>query len=101
MIDTITFEYKDGSRVSGDVTVYALSTCGHCKRALRFLDDNSIKYRYIFMDLIPSEEKNKIKEYLAKISKLYVTFPFMVVDDTSFLAGFIEDEWRRMLKLEQ
>lgn len=100
MIETITFTFKDGKHNPGDVIVYALSTCGHCKRALNFLDSNSVKYRFVYVDLLPSEVKNKLKEYLVQKSNMYVAFPFLVIDDTNFFTGFIEEEWRRILKLE-
>ncbi|NMB64622.1 MAG: glutaredoxin family protein [Spirochaetes bacterium] len=101
MIENITFTYRDGSHDAGNVTVYALSTCGHCKRALNFLDSNSVKYRFVYVDLLPSEEKNKLKDYLVQKSNMYVAFPFLVIDDNTFFTGFIEEEWRRMLKLEK
>ena len=37
------FESVDGKVDAGELTVYALSTCGFCKRALAFLRDNSIR----------------------------------------------------------
>ncbi|HOE20846.1 MAG: glutaredoxin family protein [Spirochaetes bacterium] len=100
MIENINFTYKDGLLSPGDITVYALSTCGHCKRALKFLDDNSVKYKFVYVDLLSSEEKNNIKDYLAKKSNMYVAFPFLVIDDSTFFTGFIEEEWRRLLKME-
>ncbi len=100
MIENITFTYKEGSHNAGNVTVYALSTCGHCKRALNFLDSYLVKYRFVFVDLLPAEVKNKLKEYLVQKSNMYVAFPFLVIDDTTFFTGFIEEEWKRMLKLE-
>jgi hypothetical protein len=50
MIENIKFTFKDGKHNPGDVVVYALSTCGHCKRALNFLDSNSVKYRFVYVE---------------------------------------------------
>lgn len=42
------------------ILVYALSTCGWCKRAKQFLKDNDVDYEYIDVDLCNLEDKQKI-----------------------------------------
>ncbi len=100
MIEKLEFTKIDGSHKPGDITVYALSTCGHCRRALNFLDENNVEYRYVYVDLLPVEEKNGVKDDLkSKFPDSRVAFPFLVMDDTRQLTGFKEDEWKSTLSL--
>jgi glutaredoxin len=77
--------------------VYALSTCGFCKRALQFLKEQDIEHRYVYVDRMPYEDKQEIKAKLAGDSGKRVAFPFLVVDGDTYLVGFVEDEWRSTL----
>ena len=41
-----------GGRDAGDVKLYALSTCIHCKKTKEFLTDSGISFDYLFVDLL-------------------------------------------------
>ncbi len=99
MIDTLTYTSVPGPRGEREVTVYALSTCGFCKRALAFLEAKGIAYRYVYMDQIPLEHKNEAKRELKERFKVDIAFPFAVVDGSEHLVGFIEADWVRSLGL--
>jgi len=43
--------HVDGEDV-GSVTLYALSTCGHCKRTRQYLNSLGVAYDYIEVDLL-------------------------------------------------
>ena len=90
---------RQGSRRSHDIVVYALSTCGFCKRALAFLEDQDFAYRYIYVDQLPIETKNEIKKILKERFNENVAFPFAVINDTEHLVGFIQPDWVRTLGL--
>ncbi|MCX7026991.1 MAG: glutaredoxin family protein [Spirochaetes bacterium] len=89
----LNFTGKEGARKDHDIVVYALSTCGHCRRALEFLKERDLAYRYIYVDLLPFETKNAIKTELKDRFRENVAFPFAVIDNTSHLVGFIEPDW--------
>jgi len=96
------FDYLEYSAVAGndarhDVEIYALSTCGFCKRALAFLNEHGIAYRYVYVDLVPMETKNRAKDALKAKFNEHVSFPFAVIDGTATLIGFIEPDWRKTL----
>jgi len=93
MLDTLTYTEVDGPRKDRQITVYALSTCGFCKRAISFLNDKGFSYRYIYMDQIPLETKNQAKKALKERFKDDVAFPFAVIDEDKHLVGFIEPDW--------
>ncbi len=44
------------------VLMYALSTCGWCKQAKRFLRDQSVEFEYIDVDLCGHEDRDESEE---------------------------------------
>ena len=44
-LNELPFIVKEGTRKDHDITVYALSTCGFCKKAMAFLEDKGFAYR--------------------------------------------------------
>jgi glutaredoxin len=96
-LDKLEYIVRPGVRNDHDIVVYALSTCGFCRRALAFLDERGFRYRFIYVDLIPIETKNEIKATLKARFDVNVAFPFAVVDGKQHLIGFIEPDWVRTL----
>jgi glutaredoxin len=97
MLEYINYTAVPGAVSARDVEVYALSTCGFCKRALAFLKDQGIAYRYVHIDLMPFETKERVKKDLADRFHEHISFPYAVVDGRVTLIGFIEADWRRKL----
>jgi glutaredoxin-like protein NrdH len=97
MLETLAYVTVDGSRADHEVTVFALSTCGFCKRALAFLNENGQAYRYVYLDQLPLETKTEVKRILKERYNADVAFPFATIDSSSCLVGFIEPDWRRVL----
>jgi len=77
----------------GHVFLFALSTCVWCKRTKRLLNDLSIEYYYIDVDLLEGDEKSSVEGELARWNPRR-SFPTIVIDDTRALIGFDEDEIR-------
>jgi glutaredoxin len=100
MLDTLAYTSVPGSKADHEITVYALSTCGFCKRALAFLKARDIAHRYIHMDLVPLETKNETKKILKERFKDDIAFPFAIIDGDKHLVGFIEPDWIKTLGLE-
>jgi len=100
MLETLEYTVVDGPRTSPELTVYALSTCGFCKRAIAFLDRNGFRYRYLYVDRIPLETKNEIKRELKEAFKVDIAFPFVVAGEKEYLVGFIEIDWKKTLGVE-
>jgi glutaredoxin len=99
MLETLTYTKVDGNRNDHRITVYALSTCGFCKRAIAFLNEKGFSYRYIYMDQIPLETKTQAKKELKEQFKDDIAFPFAVIDEGKHLVGFIEPDWVKTLGL--
>jgi glutaredoxin-like protein NrdH len=98
MIDSLSYTKVAGKGRDRGITVYALSTCGFCKKAMAFLDDKGLPYRYVYVDHIPLDSKNELKKELKERFREDVAFPFAVIDGDKHLVGFIEADWRRTLE---
>lgn len=80
------------------VMMYALSTCGWCKKAKAFLDDHDVQYDYVYVDLLRGVEKDQVLETVRQWNPK-ATFPTIVIDDQQVIAGFKEDQLREALGL--
>jgi len=80
------------------VKLYALSTCGWCKKARQFLDAHNINYEYVYVDLLAGEERDRI---MAEVDRWNPrrSFPTVVVDDSTVVVGFNESRLREVLEL--
>ena len=78
--------------------LYALSTCGWCKKTKNFLDENNVEYEYVYVDLLDKEEKDRVLEEVKKWNPRS-SFPTVVVNDSESVAGFKQDRLREVLGL--
>ena len=79
------------------VKLYALSTCGWCKKTKRFLESNNIEYECCDVDLLEGDDQEKAREELARYNPRR-SFPTCIVDD-NVVVGFDEDRLREVLGL--
>ncbi|HUT82911.1 MAG TPA: glutaredoxin family protein [Candidatus Bathyarchaeia archaeon] len=95
MLEKLKFTKEQGEKNPCDIEVYALSTCGFCKRALEFLRTNKITFRYIYVDLQESDLRMKIKKELTDRFDERLGFPFAVINGgEKILVGFTEEKWK-------
>ena len=78
------------------VKLYALSTCGWCKKTKELLDTNGVEYDLVYVDLLDGDEKETI---LAEVCKWNprASFPTVVVNESESVAGFKEERLRELL----
>ena len=80
------------------VLLYAISTCGWCKRAKNFLNENSVQYEYLDIDTCNSEDKNKsMNDILNRGGRL--AYPTIIVDNKLLLTGPTPEKLREVLEL--
>jgi len=80
------------------VLMYAISTCGWCKRTKNFLRDNNIEYEYVDIDLCSREDREEIrKDILSRGGRL--SYPTIIIDEKSLITGFQEDKIREVLEI--
>ena len=89
-------EVVEGENEGHDLILFALSTCGWCRKARTFLNDNKIKYRYVYVDLLEGDAQKEVFEEV-KTRNPRKTFPTLVVDSDEVIAGFNEDRYKETL----
>jgi len=82
---------KVPGRDKGDIKVFALSTCGWCRKTKAFLSDNDIGYSYIDVDLLTGEEMERVREEQLKYNPAG-SFPTIVVDSDYCIVGYDEEK---------
>jgi len=87
-----------GSNNKHKVFMYAISTCGWCKRAKTFLKDNDVEYDYVDVDLCSGEDREKIRQdILSRGGRL--AYPTIIIDDGFLMTGPKEDKLREALEI--
>ncbi len=97
MIESLHYISVAGQKTQPEITVYALSTCGFCKRSLSFLEANGFAYRYVYVDNVSLDVKTEVKRELKEKYKADIAFPFATIGTDGYLVGFIEVDWRKTL----
>ncbi|HTX61493.1 MAG TPA: glutaredoxin family protein [Methanobacterium sp.] len=88
-------EHVDGND-KGEVKLFALSTCGWCKKTRSLLEELNVEYNYIYVDLLDGEERNEIVEEVKKYNS-QLSFPTLVINGEKTIVGFNEDGIREAL----
>lgn len=83
-------------RDAGKIKLYALSTCGWCKKTKELLDNLGVAYEYEYVDLLQGEEQDKVIQEVTTWNPAR-NFPTMVINDERCIVGFVENEIREAL----
>ena len=78
------------------IKMYGLSTCPHCKNALKFLKAAGVEYEVIWLDELPEVEKRKSLEYMNNITGSY-SVPFLIKGD-NWVLGDNREKLEELLK---
>jgi len=82
----------------GKIMLYALSTCGWCKKTKEFLNKLGVEYSYVFVDLVDDSERDKIIADVRKHNPRN-SYPTIVINDNKCIVGYKEDEIKEALYL--
>jgi glutaredoxin len=85
-------EHVPGKNI-GSVMLYALSTCGWCKKTKELLNNMGIEYDYVFVDLLEGTERDTVMKTVEEWNP-DCSFPTLVVNSSICIVGFKEDEIR-------
>jgi glutaredoxin len=85
-----------GSNQDHKVMLFALSTCGWCRRTKKLLETLEVAYEYIDVDQLMAEEKDRVREEVTRWNPA-CSFPTLVIDDDRCIVGFREQEIREVL----
>lgn len=83
-------------RKKGKVMLYALSTCGWCKKTRKLLEQLGVEYDYSYIDLLKGEEQSAVIREIQRYNPA-CSFPTLVLDSQKCIVGFKEDEIREAL----
>lgn len=88
-------KHVEGTKKS-NIKLYALSTCGWCKKTKALLNDLQADYHYVDVDLLGDADQ---QEAVAEITKWNpeCSFPTLVIDNKSCIVGFKEQEIRGVI----
>ena len=78
----------------GKVMLYALSTCGWCKKTKALLNELSVAYDYTDVDHLEGEEQEEVVNEMGKYNPA-TNFPTLVINSRKAIIGFKEDEIRK------
>lgn len=79
------------------VQLYSLSTCSHCRATKKLLNDCTIQYDFIDVDLLEGEERKAILEDVKKFNPK-CSFPTIIIGD-KVIVGFKEQDIKEALGL--
>lgn len=79
------------------IKIYSLSTCSHCKSTKKFLDDCTVMYDVVDVDLLEGEERKAILEDVKKFNPK-CSFPTIVIGK-KVIVGYREEEIKEALGL--
>ena len=80
---------------TGDVKLYALSTCIFCMRTKRLLDKLGVAYRYVDVDELGDGDQGEAVEQMEQHNPSG-GFPTIVIDGT-VIQGYKEDQIKEAL----
>jgi len=81
----------------GDIMLYAISTCGWCKKTKSLLNTLGVEYRYINVDLLEKSEKAKIEEQVKQWNPNR-NYPTLIINNKICVIGYKEEEIKEALK---
>jgi glutaredoxin-like protein NrdH len=87
-----------GKNNTHKVLLYAISTCAWCRKAKSFLEDNSIEFEYIYVDLCSEKDREEVYRDIEGRGGRS-SFPIVIVDDKTLINGFHEDRIREAAEI--
>ena len=79
------------------VKLYTLTTCSHCKSTKRLLNECTVEYDFVDVDLLEGDERKAILEDVKKINPK-CSFPTIIIGET-VIVGYKEKEIKEALGL--
>ena len=86
--------HVEGKKVA-HIIIYALSTCGWCRKTKAFLSDMGIGYDYIDVDLLEGGEREKVMNEVSRWNPSR-SFPTVVINGAECIVGFQPDKLRKV-----
>jgi glutaredoxin len=85
-----------GKNNTHKVLLYAISTCAWCRKAKNFLEDNSVEFEYVYVDLCSEKDREEVYKNIEGRGGRS-SFPLIIVDGKTLINGFYEDKIKEAL----
>jgi glutaredoxin-like protein NrdH len=82
---------------SREIVLYALSTCGWCKKTRELLDSLGVEYDYVYVDKVRGKAADEVEDELERLNPSR-SFPTICIDKKKVIVGFKEDEIKKSVK---
>jgi glutaredoxin-like protein NrdH len=92
----MTINHVEGEN-KGHVMLYALSTCGWCKKTKGLLEDMKVDFYYTDVDLLQGVERTEAIDAIKKWNPR-CSFPSLVYNDSQCIIGYDEAKIKEILK---
>ena len=89
-------EHVSGKK-KGTVMLYALSTCGWCKKTKELLREIGVEFDYTYVDLLEGKEQDTAMATIERFNPAG-SFPTLVINDQKGIVGFKEQEIREAFR---
>ena len=80
-----------------EIVVYALSTCGWCRKTKAYLKDAGVAYDYIDVDRLEREDKQTVMKLL-KDFHCDGSFPTTIINNQDVVIGYDVDRIKELLE---
>jgi glutaredoxin len=80
-----------------EVKIYSLSTWGHCKSTKKLMNECTVKYDFVDVDMLEGEKRKAILEDVKKFNPK-CSFPTIIIGD-KVIVGYRESEIKEALRL--
>ena len=80
-----------------DIFLFTISTCMWCKLGKKWLKERSYPHSYLDIDMLPLEDKNRLKAKLSELIGEQPRFPFLVTDTERWHSGYDTSIWEDIL----
>lgn len=77
----------------GKIVLFALSTCGWCKKTRILLEELGVEYEYTYVDLLEGAEREEAIEEIKRWNP-QLSFPTLVINDERCIVGFKQQDIR-------
>jgi len=88
-------EHVNGKN-KGKIMLYALSTCGWCRKTKEFLKKIGVEYYFVYVDLLEGKDRDEAIKEVGKWNPRR-SYPTIVINDKICVSGYKEDEIKKAI----
>ena len=94
MFDDLSYTEVAGDSADSGATIFALSSCEHCREAMAAFATRGLGYRYIYVDEQAPENRIRIKKELGNAYQRHLVFPILELPGgEEHIFGWDEGVW--------